>query len=360
MIVLDHKNYVPVLHARIAEVRAFKELPEHSKDKILPVFVARPWPNAKEFARSIDRITEAVGDRAFCMDLDSEFESGSPPSAPELELATLLNPNDGFSAYYSKLAELDFAIPVFQLGSFNEASGAQQLARSQQLGRGTIVRFKPQHTGLLTSLLTVIGDSDPAGIAFMVDAGWRRDILQNQAWVLEVCRRVFDRSPEIPLIITGSSFPATFSDVKAEKDFDIDEKVLFNAVRSSLNARFFYGDWGSTRQPSFDKGVKRTTPRIDVPYLNFWRVFRSEKLVQNGNVRETYAEVAERIVSDPDWEDTPDIWGKYLLECTAAGLPSGIKAPITASSARINLHLYLQSLAGRPSSFESTDDPYID
>ena len=143
--------------------------------------------------------------------------------------------------------------------------------------------------------------------------------------------------------------------------FQIYERTLFAGVRQNLNANLFYGDWGSTREPTVDNQMRRGVARIDVPQLAVWRSFRSEKYENDpAGGRETYQEIAARAVDDSEWADVPDLWGSYLIECTAQGLSESIRSQTVAASARVNIHLHIQPHYDTPELMVVTDEPYLD
>ena len=97
----------------------------------------------------------------------------------------------------------------------------------------------------------------------------------------------------------------------------------------------------------------RNVPRIDLPVPRDWVSFR-----QVGE--EDYADIATRLLTDPSWNETPEVWGKYAMYCTASDLPGAIKSPAAAASARINIHLHLQASNGDRDLTGDTDEPYSD
>jgi hypothetical protein len=86
---LEGRAYVPLLHARLAEIRALRELPEVSKNLFVPVVKLRPWLNSKSLDKAIEVVEQAVGNRLFGLDLDeTKYEPNPDPDRPAIETIT--------------------------------------------------------------------------------------------------------------------------------------------------------------------------------------------------------------------------------------------------------------------------------
>ena len=68
---LSEVDYVPLLSVRPAEIRALKELPEKTKDRLLPFMFLRPWTTAQQLDNALVRIEEAYGTRPVIIDAGS-------------------------------------------------------------------------------------------------------------------------------------------------------------------------------------------------------------------------------------------------------------------------------------------------
>lgn len=358
-------QYAPLLHTRQSEVRALRELPDSTKDLMLPLFVLRPWPRAKSIDLAFEKMVEATGGRLFGVDLENEYPQADPEKQAQVEFDELRSPNAAFSAYYDRLSEIDGAIPVLQLtGDLGELG--EQITRINQIGRGGFARIREDDSTAVPQILNAIADLPAHDFTIFIDAGWARDVLQQGNWALSIAQQFFDQEPERPIVICGSSFPMAFSKMGASAEFEINERLLFTQVRNNLNANLIYGDWASTRPPSYDDSIKRTVARLDVAQLSEWPIFRARKVFKENEdgdeeeVWETYQEVADRLISSAYWDEVPTIWGRYALECTADDLPTSIKSPQTAAAVRINIHLHVQSHSSTPELLNETDDPYED
>jgi hypothetical protein len=353
---LENIAYCPVLHTRLAEIKALLQLPAATKDRLFPLFVARPWQNAKELGRTWEKIEEAFGPRRFALDLDrSRYGSGSDKPAV-IEFATLFDGTDGFANYYGMVAASPRAIPVLRIVGAEAPSLDRQAEHIEALDRGVVCRFE---FGTGTAALPLVDQvlARFPDLSIFVDTGWTRDLLAREQWASQVIQRVTDVHPETEIVVTGSSFPDSFSDVAARAVCDLRERTLFsNLVRRHNAATLFYGDWGSTR-PTPDPAPMKIIPRIDLPKRDNWIFFRQDK---SRFTKESYADIATRMLTDPSWPDGLNIWGTYVIECTAENVPGGIRNPAVAAAARINIHLHEQAFFGYNDVISDGDEPYTD
>lgn len=358
-------TYSPLLHTRQSELRGLKELPESTKDLLFPIFVLRPWPRAKSIAMAFDKVLDAMGGRPFGLDFEVEYPAANPNKVAELEFDELRSPDICFNAYYEKIAEVEGAVPVLRLTESVECL-ERQIERIVEIGRGGFVRIRRSDLHFVPSIVDAISDLPSDEFSIFIDAEWSRDVLVQSNWVLAVAQTFFDQDPERAIVVCGSSFPDTFEKMGSSKEFSINERLLFDLVRMNLNAKLIYGDWASTRPPSYDNQIKRTVPRIDVAQVSEWPIFRSQKIDREDEDgeefegRETYKEVTDRLISSTYWDNVPEVWGRYALQCTSDDLSSSIKSPQTAAAVRINLHMHVQAHFGTPELINATDDPYLD
>ncbi len=349
---LEPYTYCPVLRTRISEVKALLNLPASSKDRMFPVLVARPWPNAKFLQRTWDKIEEAVEDRPFALDLDP-MKQGVPTGKPAAtEFDALFHPANGFSNYYDLLADIGNAVPVFQFSDDFPNDAQAQVDRINRLGRGAILRV--QNRRAITSQIIDPDILDNLeNYTILVDAGWSDNLLLIEAWCSGIINQITDYKPEAEIIVAGSSFPESFTNIVQKGDIPVVERDLFaRLVRRHNAAILTYGDWGSTRPPVEPRPMK-IVKRIDLPRSDDWLCYRQIE-------EENYEDIAERIVSDADWPTGLAIWGTFVIDSTANNLPGAIRSPATAAAARINIHLHMQSQYGAGAIESDTEEPFTD
>ena len=353
---LENFPYCPTLHARVAEMKALTQLPTATKERLFPLVIGRPWPNAKYLERTWEKIGEAFGNRRYALDLDrtKRNSGGGKPAASEFD--QLFDNRNGFQNYYEAVAEIDNALPVLRISEGVALNFSDQAQQIDDLDRGLIVRiehdFVTNPIRLVDQVLDRLTD-----VSIFLDVGWGRDILGREAWASGIIERVSANHPEIELVISGSSFPSSFTDVGERGVTPVEERFLYNnLVRRHNAAILIYGDWGSTRPPS-DPVPVRNIPRIDLPTSSQWISFRRDRDLDND---EDYSDIAQRVVADAEWPADLGIWGTYTIDWTARGEPGAIRSPATAAAARINIHLHRQAFFGANDVVSDGDEPFTD
>jgi hypothetical protein len=316
----------------------------------VPVIRIRPWLNSKSLSKAFDVIQDAFGDRAFGLDLD-HFKNDPANLKPAYqEFADLFDEAGGFYNYYACVAEKQNRIPVLRRSGGGTPFLGEQLDACAQLERGVIVRISPNQPGDYLDIAAACVAEELENVVFIIDCGWRIDVLSQAAICTGLVNNILDISEEIEVVVAGSSFPDAFAGMGPRASFPIGERLLFQNVRQNINrGRLVYGDWGSTRPPT-DPVPMTNVPRIDTASSTSWPAWRSED-------GESYADVAERVVADPLWTGNTDLWGYYMIESTAEGLDPAIKAPAMAAAVRVNLHMQTQAHFDNPNNLSLGDEP---
>jgi hypothetical protein len=340
---LEGREYVPLLHARLAEIRALRELPDVSKNLLVPVFKLRPWLNSKTFDRAVEVVEEAVGNRLYGFDLDRTKYQTDPP--PEKEAAVnfsgLFDSSNSYEQYYNLIEAGANRVPVFRDPALENPQIDGQLDRIEAIGRGFFVRVQPAQSGALMEIAQRTFDRNIDNPVFIIDCGWGRDILSSAALATTLAQNLIDISEEFEVVVAGSSFPDAFSDLGTRFSISAIERQLFKEVRRQINTgKLIYGDWGSTRPPT-DPVPMRNVPRIDTALPTNWIGWRSSD-------GETYVQVANRTIVDSEWDGSLGIWGEYMILATAAEEEIRIKSPAMAAAVRVNLHLHQQANFDNP------------
>lgn len=350
---LEDKVYCPILHARQGEVKALFQLPPQSKDRIFPVIVARPWPNAKSLTTTWERISEAMGGRRYGVDLDeTRFQAPSKRPIAAAAFDELFDPAGGHQNYYDLIDSLPSAIPVLRMPGGTVRDLAAQAAHIGRLDRGVIVRLRHGVTHNPLQLVPLVLDAFQ-DVTLVIDAGWSRDLLSLEAWASAIVGAAAQNRPEIEMVVAGSSFPDTFTNVGERRELPVRERFLFSSLVRQHNAAILtYGDWGSTRPPMAPTPMKMV-PRIDLPMPGEWISFRCTN-------QEEFSDIARRVMADPLWPDHLNIWGTYTVMCTANDLPGAIRNAAVAAAARINIHLHRQAHYGAMDLPNDGDEPYSD
>ena len=352
---LEGRAYVPLLHTRLAEIRALRELEPASKNLLVPVISLRPWLNSKTLDRAVDVIEEAVGNRLYGLDLDeSRFERNpDPQKEARVEFSKLFREEGGYKSYYELVASGDNRVPVFRGLSSDKPRIEEQLDHVTKIDRGLFVRASPLSPGSVLDVAREVRRRDIDNVVFVIDCGWGRDILTHSVASVVIIQQIVDVNESFEIVVAGSSFPDAFSDLGNQFSHEIRERSLFQEVRRQLNEGILiYGDWGSTRPPS-DPVPMRNVPRIDSARPQSWPSWRSEG-------GESYADVAQRAIRDREWDGRLGVWGEYMVEATANGEDVCIKSPAMAAAVRVNLHLHQQAHFDNPGGLHLGDEPVED
>lgn len=333
-------------------MKALSQLPPFSKARIFPLLTARPWPNAKSLNRTWDKVGEALPGGRYALDLDASKRGRRDESDALTEFDDLFSEADGYKRYYDLVQSLPNAVPVIRCegGRLNRLD--DQCRYIDNIDRGAVLKLRQGFTiNPIADVLEVLGRIQD--LVVFIDVGWGRDILQRELWVSGIISAIDAQYEGVEIVVTGSSFPETFSGMGGRKEIRLEERVLFQNLTRRHNAvALTYGDWGSTREPQ-DPAPMKLVPRLDLPFSREWVSFRQEE-------EESYSDIAERMRLDVLWPDDLKIWGTYIIEATADGLPGGIKTPAAATAARVNIHLHRQAQFGAIGDVSDIDEPYID
>ncbi len=342
-----------MLHARLAEMRALRELPNSTKNKIFPIIRARPWLNAKSLDAVWQKIDEAFSGRWFGLDLDETRSLPGRDHDAHNAFRQLFLPIGGFEKYYELVKSHAWAVPVLRTNSTDFQDISRQLDHVAEIDRGLIVRLQSRRVGNLSELAEMVHERMAENVVFVFDCGWGRDILLQASACVSHVETVLNVNENFEFVIGGSSFPDAFSKQGERIEIGIIERTLFQEVRRNLNrGDLWYGDWGSTRPPT-DPVPMKNVPRIDFALTGQWIAHRSDG-------SEDYGELAEATLSDPAWTDGLGIWGEYMIESTAAGLEPAIKSPAMAAAVRVNLHMHIQANFDDPAGMVVEDEPFED
>lgn len=339
-------------------MKALFHLPANLKDQVFPVVVARPWPNAKHLMRTFEKIDEAFNNRRYALDLDIG-KRGVPSSNPASgEFDALFSPHHGHEAYYDLCADIPFAVPVLRSNDRTSAGDLRaELDRVDALDRGLVVRAQKINQVDVLALVRRLVDQRQEFV-LVLDVGWSRDLLDSVAWVSGWLRAINDftlnnNAAEIEIVVAGSSFPESFTNVGPRRSIEALERQMFDQVVVQYNRlNITYGDWASSRPPR-EPTPMTPVPRIDLPLSREWICFRQTE-------DEDYPDIARRVVSDATWDPTLTIWGTYTIDATASELPGMIRSPQTATAARMNIHMFKQASFDAAGIVGDGDEPFID
>jgi hypothetical protein len=367
-------QYAPILTIRNSEMTALNALPEKEKDILLPIISLRGWVSSKKLENSTKRVNQAIGDRWWIADIDSDFlidghekrlPNGDYPREVFKEIEDLLKPDNGYFNWVQYIRDNPNIIPTVQLEDTSQIR--RQLVQFSQLGRGIVFRFDDEDikADKHEFALTMASDLGLKDIFVVYDYGQvSREILNYTSGISALVKWT-DNVLDNPLIaISCTSFPFSFSGYSSG-EYSIYERLLFNKVLTECSdSRLIYSDWGSARAERIDGGGGIPSPRIDYPLKNEWRCIRKEfqdfTNPQEGEKDELYKEVAIELMSQKYWNPLLRVWGTQMIELTSLGDAYGIDTASKATAVRINMHLHQQLYYNSPEDLTDTDEDWVD
>lgn len=347
--------YYPTMSIRPVEMLALRELPDTTKNSILPIFLLSPWTTANDFQRVADKIIESYGNRPCIVDLDRGYKSSAERPAVDY-FKTLIDPENEYSEWVQYISENENFIPVVQIKSSSLQNVRTQIDSFLEIGRPYIYRFNLRENILdLDVLLNSIEQHNVDDVPVcIVDGGWTDNPTISELSIRRVIDKILESNGSCKFIVSGASFPDGFSFVEGVAPSRILSREIFSRIRRQYNqAEIFYGDWSSTR-PRRDGRGSKALDRIDISTRDRWISARSKKNKWD------FVQAAKAITQLPEWAELPNVWGKIFIQKTADGLSDRIYTGPKANASRVNMHLYTQANYAETVNFGQTDEPWID
>lgn len=345
---LESVKYIPLLYLKPAEMVAIQELPEKEKDILLPLIVLRRWLASKSFSSSLEKITEAFGNRTCILDLDTsnlndlKFKDGEKHLEFLNEFEPLFDPQQGYKNWVEFIAAHANFLPVLQLHDLNELG--QQIDNFSKLNKLMILRLRKVQleTRNFEIILKEIHRKDFSnGLLIQIDYEDidRQELIEHEK-LIKIFSDLTLLFPRAYFSFSATSFPFSFTN-SYRGELPIYERQIFNKILAALeHKRLIYSDRGSARA-STRMAAGTPPPRIDYPLKNEWRFVRKE--FRDGIKKEyLYAEAASEIIASDYWMSDLQLWGTQMIEKTSMNDEYGIYNPTRATAARINIHLYQQ------------------
>lgn len=348
-------SYVPTIFLRNAELQAVSELPDTAKDILTPIFCLKPWKTAKLLEAAIGQIDRVFGEREYFLDIDPfvEVKEVKRPAQREfLDLVDCSNGNQGWVDFFEKYPR---AYPCIQVNHGELKAIRNQIEAFTEREKVFLVRLDHESGARFEGVIKEVCKVEHSNFGFVLDTGWSRDLLSRSAWADGLVKQIVAlRGGDIPISVTGSSFPDSFAGVNLGAAFPILERQLFSQLKQANNqAMLVYGDWASSRSPTESGGGGNPIPpRIDLATGSEWESYRCRE--EDGG----FLGAAGAAVKSKSFPKGIHIWATYMIESTALGDPNGIRSLPKATAVRINMHLYRQLYFANFGAPPDTDDDY--
>ncbi|MDB5659717.1 MAG: hypothetical protein JWS10_2332 [Cypionkella sp.] len=348
-------SYVPTIFLRNAELQAVSELPDSTKDILTPIFCLKPWATAKMLQNSMTKIKDVFGERQYFLDIDPFYSVEDPTRPAQEEFMALVDSSDNNQTWIDFFNQHPNASPCLQVNHSNMLAISNQIEHFTAREKTFLVRLEREKNASFSEIITEVCSTDHANYGFVIDAGWSRDLLSRAVWVDGIVKQIVSlRGDSIPIVVTGSSFPDSFTKFSMGQAVEVKERSLFARLQGDNNqARLIYGDWASSRSPSEGGGGAPIPPRIDLATSKTWEIFRSQE-------EESFPDIAQLVLQSPNYPSGLHIWATYMIEATALSDPNGIRSLQRAAAVRINMHLYRQLNFANFNPAPDTDDDYIE
>ena len=349
------KRYYPTVCIRRAEMKAMEKLPESEKTRMLPIVLLAPWLNSIEFENTFRIIEKSVGNGPIIIDLDRYFSSESDlPSRKYFR--ELLDHETGPTQWMNLIANHENYIPCIQLLGVSQENILKQIEFAKSLKRGFVFRLELHRYNDIDNIIQIVSGSLGQDFLIVLDYGYNKTYEIVEMNISGLMDRFLSLSSDLKFVISGSSFPNSFSDFDdfAESASIYSRMIYNNLARKYGNYNFFYGDWARTKPRTYDGGGSKPLPRIDFPTSSNWIIARSKENEWD------FQMAAEMITRLPEWRDRPMVWGSGMIEKAAKGLPGGISTGPQAIASRVNIHLYLQNHFGSPTPPTGPKGKWID
>lgn len=237
--------YLPFLSLRPAEMRALQELPEKTKDRLLPLVHLRPWTTSYQLQNALDRLNEAYGSRPTIVAVGRD-EGAQKLRPVHGELAALRSSVDGYSNWcdFIEAEGNEHFIPAVQID--DAAQIGTQVECFYDLGRGLVVIVPKEAYAALPALAATVAAKTDNGVdtCFVLNEGVSsREPLQRAVFLVEHVQTVKRICPAACISISGSSFPESFVSLTQQEIF---ERKLFDVLATHVGRdRMIYSDCGS-------------------------------------------------------------------------------------------------------------------
>jgi len=334
-------SYVPILGVRPSEMQAVEELPPHAKSSLLPLVVLQPWTTAKEFPSTLAKVAASTSGKPIIVDLtDEKFDGNRRPVHDVFD--ALRDPANGYAAWRALVDENEVFTPTIQLAAPKEIIA--QIQSFKALGRGVVVRLHEQTFGLAGEIAKLFKAYQyNEDVYFILDFQKQdKNILTKSLIATNTCRNIRDQLEDCYISVSASTFPTSFTEIVEQEIF---ERRFYSLVADQIGYdRHIYCDRASVRAEKQNGGGGTPAPRIDNALSTKWKFFRE---AEEEDRDEAYQLAAKRTTKCPEWADL-GIWGTEMIKRTALGDENAIYSPKMSTSARINIHMYVQTGAPEP------------
>lgn len=374
--------YYPDLLCSYGEHEGYNHLNDEDKDSIIPIFELSQRSHEPNLNGSIELIRRTSNGRPFILDLCKNpapppFVSNNPQTQAEMrdrieeqraaqeeynsELAQLLDPSNGFSAWRQLVNEFPASVPVLQYTDANRESldllrQAALLARDD---RSLAIRITQESDPVIYSTVAQIISilDSPDRLLLIIDCGQgrlrraeREDFVRR---AISSITRDFDVAQRSAIrgVCLSSSFPNLNNDgLRHYAGYDWE---IWDEVRGVFP--FMFGDYAATYRKrsssTYIPGDWRST--VVYPLDEGWLAYRHLDANDRSGWTSGAAETMEHDLYEPT--EIP-CWGADMLERAAEGDTEGVESARFWYAAKVNMHIHRQIQVAAANIFGIEDD----
>jgi hypothetical protein len=211
---LADKSYVPILKTNVAEMNAYRVLFPSVKPLVFPIFLFRPWQNANNLSLAVERVQEAVEGYPFALCLDARKRGHDSKKAAQAEFDALFETRLGYRRYYNFIKDVEGAVPVL-MPTNDPNTLLHQIGNAADLNRGLIIHQNRDNQIPLSDAILNL-DPLPLDTVFVLDAGWSKQYLSMESWVIPMAERILNALPQAEIVIAASGLTPTFGTLDFE------------------------------------------------------------------------------------------------------------------------------------------------
>ena len=356
--------YVPKIRSRGAELAGVKELSSSAKSKILPFVDLCKSNKVTDIKSAFDKwhesfdgaaIISAVQDSKVRVD---DFDKLFP--SPDNYISWL----KFFEEIKARSSNL---IPNLHLNpEMSKRTFVQQVRDFENAFGKLVFKINPlkrrdfQAASVAASVI-----QDVSNILIILDSGQigrehQKPALDATIHALNEIRRI---DPGIEIVSMSGSFPRSFApycinERETKGLIPMLEWQNYHAMGGQEVA--IYGDYASIHGEFYEGAFARFVARIDYPTPSSW-IFERRSANGNDDTRvQLYADAAQALMRDENWNDDLECWGADIIRQAASGTLAKFGTPGKWISVRLNLHIesivkYLETGVNNSNQFSDSD-----
>jgi hypothetical protein len=356
-------QYYPCLQCTDAEQIGYRELHADDKDIIIPIVELSQIKNEASFAETIIVVHNVYGTRPFILDLskDRAPQAYTPKQNPDyakikkmqeaqdaynIALLSLLNPNDGFSAWRQCASEFPNAIPVLQFTDpvTQSKSIVRQAAQFCKSGREKIaIRINSETSDeifpIIGHILAILDSADQ--LLLIIDCGQVRQKIADRAEFAKkaVARITEELDPSQVLNLTAVCLHDSFTTPPdGATIYESHSREVWREASTSFP--FLYGDYAGYRRRKNTSTYMPGDWKAQVAYAlpEAWIIYKHP----NSQDANGWIVGSKAIVENDAFDDALECWGSNLIKAAAAGDLGSYSSARYWHAAKINMHIQRQ------------------